>query len=594
MVGAVLLVALGLLSSGELQSAAAQASVATSGSESTAVQWRLVLDGQRARWPDTVSTAPVDSLQVVGRRVLTHLRREGYYYAQLDSATVDTSAPPPSVRLHVHRGPQVRIGTLRIEGDSAVSADELRALMETEEGDRLHPDRLEADIQALLDRYEKIGRPLAQIRVAETRLSTEGRPTLRVTLRVREGPALWLKRIEVPDDARTSPELLAHLADLDVGAPLRNYDPEAIQRRLQEHELFQEVEEPRLRVAADGGAVLRMPVEEAAPGAFDFMVGYLPPSQTRDSGQLVGSGHLLLKHLFGEGRTAEFTLDRQPGQTSIFDVSLSDPYLLDLPLRIGGHFRGEQRDSTYGERVYELEGGYRLGNGLELTATLSREVVRPGPAGTQFLDNRQQIPRSTTLFYGLGIRYRQLDRSQNPRRGLSLDVQFAQGHKERRLRRITANGDTTRVSDAFRQERLQGRLRAYLPLFDRQVLAVGSEGSVLLSRDYDRSDLFRLGGATSLRGYGEDRFLGNVVARGLVEYRLQLDRASYAHAFFDLGYVARPAVEATRATQGWHPGYGLGLQLRTAIGRISATYALNPDVQSPTNGRVHLGLSVGL
>ena len=117
---------------------------------------------------------------------------------------------------------------------------------------------------------------------------------------------------------------------------------------------------------------------------------------------------------------------------------------------------------------------------------------------------------------------------------------------------------------------------------------------MLLSQDYDRSDLFRLGGATSLRGYDEDRFLGNVVARGLVEYRLQLDRASYAHAFFDLGYVARPALTTTTATQGWHPGYGLGLRLQTAIGRISATYALNPEVQSPANGRVHLGLSVGL
>ena len=528
-IGAVLLVAAGFLATGGLQRAVAQTAVSEPNAEAPAVQWRLVLDGERAAWPDTVSTASVDRLQTVGRRVLRHLRRKGYYYATLDSATVDTSAPPGSARLHVRRGPQVRIGALRIEGDSAVPADELRALMDTDEGEPLRPDRLEADIQALLDRYEEAGRPLAQIRMAETRLSKEGPPTLRVTLRVREGPELWLKRIDVPDDSRTTPELLAHLAGLEVGAPLRNYDPEAIRRWLQEHAIFQSVDAPRLRVAADGGAVLRIPVEEASPGAFDFVVGYLPPSQTRDSGQLVGSGHLLLKHLFGGGRRAEFTLDR-----------------------------------------------------------------RPGPAGSQFLDNRQQIPRSTTLFYGLGVRYRRLDRPQNPRRGLSVDIQFARGRKARRLRRITANGDTTRVSDAFRQERLQGRIRTYLPLFDRQVLAVGGEGSVLLSRDFDRSDLFRLGGATSLRGYDEDRFLGNVVARGLVEYRLQLDRASYAHAFFDLGYVARPALEATTATWGWHPGYGLGVRLQTAIGRMSATYALNPTVQSPANGRVHLGLSVGL
>jgi len=593
-VGAVLLVAAAHLAGAGLPSVMAQASGATSEGESPAVQWRLVLEGTPTTWPDTVSTGRLGSLQAAGRRVLAHLRRQGYYYATLDSATVDTSATPGSVRLYAHRGPQARIGELRLEGDSVVPEGELRAMMETEAGGALRPAELEADIQALLDRYEAIGRPLAQVRVTETRLTREPPPRLRVTLHVEEGPELWLKQIEVPDEVRTTPELLAYLADLEVGAPLRNYDPEAIQRRLQAHDLFQEVDLPELRVDADGGAVLRIPVEEVAPGAFDFVLGYLPPSQTRDSGQLVGSGHLLLKHLFGGGRTADFTLDRRPGQTSIFDVSLSDPYLFGLPLRMEGHFRGEQRDSTYGERTYELDGEYRLGSGVSLTATVSREVVRPGPAGTSLLDGRQQIPRATTLFYGVGVRYQQLDRPQNPRRGLSVDVQGAQGHKARRRQRITAEGDTAQVSTSVRQERLRARFRAYLPLFDRQVLAAGGESAVLLSRDYDRSDLFRLGGATSLRGYDEDRFLGNVVARGLVEYRLQLDRASYAHAFFDLGYVARPALAATTATRGWHPGYGLGLRLQTALGRISAIYALNPDVQSPANGRVHLGLSVGL
>ncbi len=591
-VGTVLLVLGELLCAGPPRAVRAQTSALRPGE--SAGQWRLVLDGKRAEWPDTVATTSPRRVQAVGRRLLRHLRRKGHYYAALDSVSVDTSGARSKVRFYARRGPRVRVGALRLEGDSAVPATDLRTLMKTDEGALLRPDQLEADIQRLLDRYEEAGHPLAQIRVAETRLVKGNPPTLRVGLRIDEGPALWLRRVEGPDDARTTPELLAHLAGVEEGQSLRGYDPDVIRRRLQEHDLFDKVGPPQLRVVDDGGAVLRIPIDEASPGAFDAVLGYLPPSRARDSGQLVGSGHLLLKHLFGGGRTAEFTLDRRPGQTSIVNVSIADPYLLGLPLRVAGRFRGEQRDSTYGKRIYELEGGYRLGNGLELTATLSRESVRPGPTGTQIRGSQQQIPRATTLFYGVGVRYRQLDRSQNPRRGLSLNVQLSRGRKERRLRRVSASGDTTRVADSFRQERLHGRARAYLPLFDRQVFVVGGDGSVLRSRDHDRSDLFRLGGATSLRGYDEDRFLGNVVARGLFEYRLQLDRASYAHAFFDLGYAARPALDAARGTEGWHPGYGLGMKLQTALGRISATYALNPGVQSPADGRVHLGLSVGL
>jgi outer membrane protein assembly factor BamA len=561
---------------------------------SASAQWHLVLGGERADWPDAVPRAPLDSVRTVAHRLLDHLRRKGYYYARLDSATVDTTETPPRVWLYGERGPRANLDSLRIEGAEAVPPAQLRRLMDTEDGAPLDPQRLEADIGALLDRYEAEGRSLAQIRIAEAHVDTASAPRLRLALRVDEGPSLWFKRIEVPDDARTSPDLMARLAGLRKGAPLTNYDPERLRRSLRDHPFFESVGRPELRVTADGGAILRVPVEEAPPGSFDLVLGYLPPSSTRDEGQLVGSGHLLLEHLFGGGRRFDLTLDRRPGQTSIFDLSASDPYFLGLPVRVTAHFRGEQRDSTYGERRYGLDVGYQLGTAFELTGSFSREVVRPGRAGTRLRDGRQRIPRGRTLFYGLGVRYEAVDRPVNPRRGLRLHVQVEQGQKRRTLRRLTAQGDTTRQREDLRQERLRGTGRGFVPLFDRQVLVVGGEAAVLRSRSYDRSDLFRMGGAESLRGYDEDRFLGNVTARALMEYRLQLDRRSYVYAFGDLGYVARPALGASSALRDWHPGYGLGLQLQTAIGRIRTTYALNPEVATPADGRVHFGLSVGL
>jgi len=556
--------------------------------------WHLVLNGERVDWPEAVSPAPLDSVRVVADRLLDHLRREGYYYARLDSAVIDTTEAIPDVQLHARRGPQVELGALRIEGANAVRTDALRRLMDTEEGQPFDPQRFDADVQALLDRYEADGRSLAQIRITEAGVDTASAPRLRLTLRVDEGPSLWLKRIEVPDDARTSPGLIARLADLQERTPLTSYDPERVRRSLQGHPFFESVGRPSLSVTGDGGAILQVPVEEAPPGSFDLVLGYLPPSSTRDEGQLVGSGHLLLEHLFGGGRRFNLTLDRRPGQTSIFDLSASDPYLFGLPVRVTGHFRGEQRDSTYAERRYGLSAGYQFGDAFELTGHLSREVVQPGRAGTRLREGRQRIPRGRTLFYGLGVRYEAVDRRVNPRRGLRLRVQVEQGQKRRALRQVTAEGDTSRQREGLRQERFHGRVRGFVPLFDRQVLVVGGEAAVLRSRSYDRSDLFRMGGAESLRGYDEDRFLGNVTARGLLEYRLQLDRRSYAYAFGDLGYVARPALGASSALREWHPGYGIGLQLQTAIGRIRTTYALNPAVATPANGRIHFGLSVGL
>lgn len=571
----------------------AQSAPSASGAEA-GLQWQLTLDGERTDWPEAVRTASLDSVRSVARALLDHVHSQGYYYARLDSAVVDSAAAPPSVRLHVQRGTRVKIGRLRIQGAEVVSPPELRRLMDTQVGAPFDFQQFEADIQALLDRYEAVGHPLAQIRVTETKLDSTSSPQLQLTLQIDEGPSLWLKRIEVPEGARTAPGLVARLAGLTMGAPLTDYDPDAIRRSLEESPFFESVEAPELTVEADGGAILHVPIEEAPPGSFDLVLGYLPPSNTRDEGQLVGSGHLLLEHLFGGGRRFDLMLDRRPGQISIFDLSVADPYLFGLPFRATGQFEGEQRDSTYGERSYGLDVGYRFGDAFELTGSLSREVVAPGQAGARLRDGRQRIPRSRTLFYGLGLRYETTDRRVNPRRGLRLAVEAEQGRKRRAFQRITAAGDTTRARESFRQERLRGTVRGFLPLFDRHVLVGGGNGSVLRSPAYDRSDLFRFGGAQSLRGYDEDRFLGNVTVRGLVEYRFQLDRRSYAYAFGDLGYVARPALGRASATRRWRPGYGIGLQLQTAIGLITTTYALNPEVGTPVDGRIHFGLSVGL
>ena len=111
-VGTVLLVLGGLLCAGGQQAVRAQASA--SSPDPRAGQWRLVLDGERVAWPDTVATASPSRVRATGRRVLRHLRRKGHYYATIDSVSVDTSSAGPDVRFYAPRGPQVRVGSLRL------------------------------------------------------------------------------------------------------------------------------------------------------------------------------------------------------------------------------------------------------------------------------------------------------------------------------------------------------------------------------------------------------------------------------------------------------------------------------------------------
>mgnify|MGYP002761248660 CR=1 FL=1 len=404
--------------------------------------WTLTVDGQAADWPggDPPATAPIGDLEHVASQVLERLRARGYYYARIDSATVRRSASPPRVRLHATRGPQVVVGSITLSGTSAVEVASLRRELRTQPGRPLRPDRLKRDLDAMLQTYEDAGYPLAQIRIAETTLRRGSPAQLDLRLHVDEGPALWLKAITLPEEARTSPSLVAHLADLQMGERMTGYNPATIRRRLQRADVFASVGPPELRVDAEGGATLHVPVEETSPGSFDLALGYLPPSPGGGGGQIVGSGRLALRNLFGGARTARLKLDRRPGQTSLFDVSAADPRLFGRPLRLEGRFRGEQRDSTFSQRRYRGTLGYRFGGGWEVLGTVSREVTRPGQEGAQVRGRRQAIPRSEALFYGVGLRFEHVDRPRNPRRGGRLMLRLERGQKERRfLRRAGAN-----------------------------------------------------------------------------------------------------------------------------------------------------------
>ncbi|MEX0822188.1 MAG: BamA/TamA family outer membrane protein [Rhodothermales bacterium] len=525
-------------------------------------------------------------------QVIDSLRGEGYYFA-LEKRSTDERSRDEAITHVVRRGPLVRLGELVLSGVPDETVRLLRSEQTLQEGDPFDLRRMEADVGRMLARLEREGRPLAEAWIESIDRMGESVALVSVTVRLQAGPRVWLKRIESVGGERTRSGLIAQLAQVRPGAELDSFEPERIRRRLEESGLFASVGTPFLLIDADTTAIIRVPVQESDPGSFDLVLGYLPPAGTGGRGSVVGSGHLALRNVLGRGRELSLRLHRLPGEVSRIDVAATDPYVADLPVGVEFAFHGLEQDSTYGKRSIRGEASYHLAAGLDLVGGLSREVVSPGHGGLRLgEEGRQIVPHSQALFVGLGVQITLLDRHVNPTSGVFLVMNLESGRKRRTERRI-AESDTLQRASTTEQQRLNVSGRYYMPTLDGQVLVAGGDVGVLLSGEFDRSDLFRFGGATSLRGYDEDRFLGAVVGRTLLEYRFLIDRISYAFAFFDLGYVDRPRTPDATSSRGWHPGYGIGIQFETGVGLVNVSAALNPD-SGPTGARIHAGLSFGL
>ena len=128
-------------------------------------------------------------------------------------------------------------------------------------------------------------------------------------------------------------------------------------------------------------------------------------------------------------------------------------------------------------------------------------------------------------------------------------------------------------------------------MFSRQVVAIGVNGRELRSTSFENSDLFRLGGTNTLRGYREEQFIGSRIFWSNLEYRALLTRRSFAFLFFDTGYYLRPAEEEKNIlkTEDFLYGFGLGLNIETALGVLRVSYALGKG-DTFSDGKIHFGV----
>jgi len=174
----------------------------------------------------------------------------------------------------------------------------------------------------------------------------------------------------------------------------------------------------------------------------------------------------------------------------------------------------------------------------------------------------------------------------NPTSGVRYRADYHYGRKSG-----VAASAAARVEPGGTVRRIGGDLEFYLATFRRQVVGVGLHGREVQTRAVQESDMFRFGGANTLRGYRENQFLGSLVAWTNTEYRFILARRSFVYGFIDTGYFSRPADEVLGlpSSEGFRYGYGIGIRLDTPLGNIGVSFALGQGDSFGT-GKVHLGL----
>ncbi|MEO0079251.1 MAG: BamA/TamA family outer membrane protein [candidate division WOR-3 bacterium] len=494
-------------------------------------------------------TASSERLTQAGQKLREELAERGFLWAQVEW---DTVGGPGGVKVtyRVTAGPRARLAGWNFTGNKSI-ASLLLARSLPRRGTVLSRGVLSSALEEILSLYDRNGFPFVEVSAPAVR---DSGGWVSPTLLVNEGPKVRVDFLEFSGSGSLKPTLLLRAAGFRPGTGYSTGILQSWKRNL-EKTGWAQVESEEL-VTSDGRFGVRFWLTERHTTLISGALGYLPEDE-----RFTGMVRLRFLNLLGTGRKFEAAWHSVLTRT-VYELSYTEPWVFGSRLSGAGSIRQTVVDTSYSQTNITLSGvvGTR---GAELGVETGYERL----AG---------LVNCRTVWAGTGFGLDTRDRPLNPGKGIILEVKTRVGER--------LSGDSSSVG--------VGRAELELELFQtagRLVLANRIAGRIVSAQvELTEPELYRLGGAQSVRGYREGSFVSSRVVWLNSELWLRFGQRARIYPFFDLGlYQSLPDRQ-------WHwaPGYGIGGRWQTGPGLFGLDYGVAFQ-ESPLRGKVHLSYEGG-
>jgi outer membrane protein insertion porin family len=434
----------------------------------------------------------------------------------------------------------------------------------------------------MLDYFQNCGYPFASFKIRQTQYDSL---TNTVTLYVNcsTGSHCLIDQIITEGNKNTKDYVILRELPVKAGEEYIQDKIDKIPEVLNKTRLFDAVSEPQYFISSSKKGILVVTVKEKNSNSFDGVVGYQPGYDNNNKGYVTGLINIGFQNLFGTGRGTSIHWQKLDRLSSELELKYLEPWVAGYPFNINLSFYQKQQDSTYVQRQFESSVEYIATNEISLGLQYGVSMVIP----SILTNNTFTVFKSSTSSAGFKIKVDNRDDPLSPSRGLYFTNTYTYDRKK-----ILENTTALNVKTNNEQQKMILDLSFYSEFFAKQVFALSIHGKELRGDLIEVSDLYKLGGATSLRGYRENQFLGQRIAWVNTEYRFLLEKRSYAFLFLDNGYYLQKAnsLLGTAENEGYKMGYGLGIAFESSLGIINVSFALAKG-DGFSQGKIHFGLA---
>ena len=275
---------------------------------------------------------------------------EGYADFRVVSAIAELTEDRDDfiVTFTLDEGPQYNFGNLDVASElRGVEGTELSGLIAADAGDTYDANEVEETVQAITESLGERGFAFVDVRPRVNR--DRDALTIDITYEIREGPRVFVERIDIAGNVRTLDEVIRREFTIVEGDAFNTAKLRRTRQRLQDLGFFSRVDINNSPGSANDRTIVSVDVEEQSTGEFSVGAGF------SSTAGLLTDIALRERNLLGRGQDLRVSTTLATKQQQI-DLSFTEPYFLD-------------RDVAAGFDVgFGLRAGYQMAERLRHTA----------------------------------------------------------------------------------------------------------------------------------------------------------------------------------------------------------------------------------
>ena len=490
-------------------------------------------------------------------RILQQVKKKGFFTARIDSISKADNTYSAHINLGKKTNKIIIINKLKPEertklyGAPKTSESAIDSI-------KIKTNEFDEFTNQLLEKIDKIGKSFSEITYINPILKND---TLIIELTISDSSNRTIDKVIVRGYKAFPEKFISNYFLINTKTVFSKQKLKSISTLTNRLDFIKENKAPEVLFKKDS-THLYLFFNKLGTSSFDGIVNF--SSKENGKGLLLnGNLDLKLNNTFNSGEKFEIIWNKVSDEKTDFKINSYVPYLFNSKFSTTLEFNLYRQDSTFINTNFKLNTDYSI-NQRSHASVLYRSENSNYLLNT--LDN--EITSYSNYFIGLGYQMKKLSTSNLYDFNNGINLNLIVGKRKTSL-------------ESINQLKLHFSAFANLQINNRGFLNIRNESGLLTSKNYLLNELFRIGGANSIRGYNEQSIFTNGYSYSNIEFRYSLDRSSYLYSITDLGAYKESTTKKIKKLI----GIGAGYQFKINNNFVNIGYVISTN--SSTNTKIN-------